>query len=390
MNKTAFFYKFGYEAFGPVLFAFCNWIKSYCEKNDIEKIYFLSRDGKIVKQAYDILFDEDKKTNYFHASRRAIIVPSLHKIQSADEIFQRIAFNKKIKMKTFLKKVGLDSFDLNELLEKYGLNYEYIIDIQNYKLDENFCSVLNLILPVIKENSINEYKSFLEYSRKKSLSGKCAIVDIGWFGSMQNAMVELDNTLDLYGLYVGMVPDGKIFVSEKAKGFLFDSSHGRVVYDKFHYFISIFEFMFLAQEGSTKRYYNNENGYELYDYEYGKIKESEYSKIIQNAALDFIRANIGNTDIQEDNCTDMLLRYMLHPTYKEAKLFGDLLFLDDEELNIAKPKKLITYLFNYKLLINDFKNSSWRIGFLKRLIKIPFPSYQLNKILRKKFLKDKE
>ena len=60
------------------------------------------------------------KSYYFYASRRAILVPILWKLKESSEIFNIIAFNKKIKVKSFIKKVGLEDYNLSELYKKYS------------------------------------------------------------------------------------------------------------------------------------------------------------------------------------------------------------------------------------------------------------------------------
>lgn len=57
-------YKLGYEVFGPMLYAFANWIYIKAKENNIDKI-FLSRDGYIVKKAFDEINQEKYKINIY-------------------------------------------------------------------------------------------------------------------------------------------------------------------------------------------------------------------------------------------------------------------------------------------------------------------------------------
>jgi len=144
-----FFSDFGYEKFGPLLLIFSKWLQKELEKKQIKKVYFLARDGFIMKKAFDIVNDNKNiKSSYFYASRRSIIVPSLWKLNKADEILDVIAFNKNISIKSFLKKVGLDNYK----------KVEYFLIKYNYALDTS----INLV------NSKN-FKNFLKEKRKKFL-----------------------------------------------------------------------------------------------------------------------------------------------------------------------------------------------------------------------------
>ena len=50
-------------------------------KEHIDKVYFFSRDGYLMKQAFDLLYKEntDIKTYYLEVSRRSLRVPILWK-----------------------------------------------------------------------------------------------------------------------------------------------------------------------------------------------------------------------------------------------------------------------------------------------------------------------
>lgn len=44
-------FELGYETFGILLYGLCNWIHNDIKKNKIDKIFFLSRDGYIIKKS---------------------------------------------------------------------------------------------------------------------------------------------------------------------------------------------------------------------------------------------------------------------------------------------------------------------------------------------------
>ncbi|HFL9510311.1 TPA: hypothetical protein ACG5Y9_005350, partial [Escherichia coli] len=47
--------KLGYYGLGPLLLGYAKWLVESAIKDKVERLYFLSRDGKIMKQAYDII-----------------------------------------------------------------------------------------------------------------------------------------------------------------------------------------------------------------------------------------------------------------------------------------------------------------------------------------------
>ena len=238
MNKKELNYynNFGYKYFGPLLLGFSKWLLDDLQKKEIKKVYFLARDGYIMKKAFDAINNQNIKSYYFYASRRSIIVPYLWKLEKPEKLFDAIAFNKRIKVKTFLKKIGLDDIKCDDVLNKFNLTIDDIINMEN---KENILPFLEEIFPIIQKNSKREWEAMKSYSKKNDFSGKVAIVDIGWYGTMQNSLEKLFENNDIYGYYFGLVPNSKI-ISKKYKGYIFSKKTNIELYSNMRYFINIF------------------------------------------------------------------------------------------------------------------------------------------------------
>lgn len=385
--------KFGQLCFGPLLYCFSLWLKNNLVNNKINKVFFLARDGFIMQKAFNIVDENSSIYNqYFYASRRSIIVLSLWKCINVEEMFSKMHLNKSIKIKSLLKKLGLDDLELDDTFyKKYKIkeNYEYSID--SLMKNNNTKKMLEDLYPMIVENSKREFKSFLEYKNKQDFNGKVAIVDIGWFGNMQHALESLDLDTDIYGYYVGVEPRKNYQKEQKMYGFLFETDKNFDYFLKEHNFNAIFEMLFLAQHGSVKRFNSNrESGVELYDYEYEDSEDKEKIINIQNSALQFCKL-FKKSDLDKyllddyEKCFKFMEKELLYPNNSVAKYFGDFKFSDVEEKYIAKPSNIFKYI-NIKRFINDYKASTWRVGFLKRCFKLKLPYYKINMKIREKYL----
>lgn len=62
--------EYGYVYGGLLTVGYCGFIHRYCKAHGIEKILFLSRDGEILKKAYELLYPEEE-TAYVYWSRLA-------------------------------------------------------------------------------------------------------------------------------------------------------------------------------------------------------------------------------------------------------------------------------------------------------------------------------
>lgn len=73
-------YKIGSSLGGPMLYPYVQWILKQCKMQGIKKLYFIARDGYVLKKIADKLISWeslDIKTYYFYGSRKAWRMPSL-------------------------------------------------------------------------------------------------------------------------------------------------------------------------------------------------------------------------------------------------------------------------------------------------------------------------
>lgn len=396
-HKNDIFEDIGYNEFGPLLMCYSKWLLNNLKLNKINKVFFLSRDGYIMKRAFDVINNNPTiESKYFYASRRSIIVPSLKDCGNINEILSRMYISKHTKIKSILKKIGLDdTIDENFFLSNYGVNINEEITLENIYTNEKYNRMFNDLYKKIINNSKFEYDNFNKYRNKMGFFGKLAIVDIGWFGNMQNALENLQLDSDICGYYIGIEPRKNYQSKYNMHGFLFETNRNYNIFLKEHNFNSIFEMLFLGHHGSVKRFnISCSDLVELYKYEYSDSKQENDILKLQNNAIEFVKDfyNSNLLDYIDGDLTwsfDYLCHRFLNPNLKTATVFGNFFFLDDENNCIAKPSRFSRYI-NPANLVRDYKMSAWRIGFLKRLLKISLPYYDINMFIRRKYLKRKE
>lgn len=385
--EKEYFEKFGYESFGPILLNFSKWLYNQCKKKNIKKIYFLSRDGYILKRAFDSLNYDDVETFYLYASRRAVIVPSLNKLKNTADIFNSITFGNKIKMKYFIKKVGLEDIDLSSIISKYNINVNDELDTENFKI--KYHQFLEEIFPIIVKNSKEEEKNMHSYLENNKFNGKVAIVDIGWYGTMQEALDKINDDTEIHGFYLGVYPYKKFKNPNRINGFIFSHDHDQNLYEKFRNFIQIFEFMTLARDGSLKRYLKS-NKLEFYEYEYKNKKESIYTDYLQESAIRYVVDNQDQQQNDNKKSVEKLINVCTKPKIIDVKVIGNINFMDNETKKLVSYEGIKKYIFSPKKLIKDLNSSIWKIGFLKLLFKIDLPYTYMVNCLRKQKNKKEE
>lgn len=379
---------FGYTTFGPILLGFTQWIQSNTPI-DAEK-FFLARDGQIVKQAYEILYPYEPMGQYLYVSRKSLKQPL---IQFADDF------------KSMAQLLNLPStYTSRELAIALGVNADEVnlpnptkvyTDFEFEKYSE-LADFVNEYIVDIKTNSMKSANAFSKYLEQSGFTNNAQIIDIGWRGSMQtyltDFMKEKGEDIHIDGWYIGLNEGAKV-LNISGRAYWFDVNHDETSTDLATPFQGMLELLFSATHGTTIDY-REENGVIIpvlaaYEFEGTDdlVKEDQILRGIRSAALDFVRdfQKSGLNKLIEVSSKDAfanLERIGLHPTLAETKLFGDLVFVDQRANQLAKPQNIGYYLMNLKQLKYDLYESRWKIGFMKRLIKLPFDYHWLYKKMK--------
>lgn len=398
------YYRFGYEKFGMFLWGYVKWLKEQFLKEGIKKVYFLSRDGLIMKKAFDLINNSGTCSCYLEVSRRSLRVPILWLDYKFSTVLNMISPSKLISLKTIFDGVGLDIRKYYDLIIKYGFNMESVFDRKeienNYKLKKMYKELTADIVQVSRD----EYKMLIKYIVQNDLNGKFAIVDIGWSGGMQRY---LDTTLEKMGIehkikgyYIGVADyykrNSKVLPGLDLNGYLFDFSHDKNAEDKRSSFVGLFETLFLEQGGSVQNYYLDDNNLvkaKRYPYEYiqnGKpSREYRIVMKIQKGALLFVEQASKSRVFENINYTaDELFEGLAStggcPLKRDIDMFSDFRFVDEGETQcLAEPKSLFFYLLNPGKFKQDFLLSRWKTGFMKKILKVMLPYNKIYKMLLK-------
>lgn len=392
------YYRFGYEKFGMFLWGFSKWLHDSIKDVGIDNVYFFSRDGLIMKQAFDAMYS-DVKTHYLEVSRRALRVPILWMNYELEHVINMISPSKLISLTTIFDGVGLDINEYVDVIKKYGFELNTIFDRRDLLNNRNLNDLYSELGSDIENVSKQEYRLLVKYINQNKLAGDFAIVDIGWSGGMQRYLIETLSKLGIRshvrGYYIGVADYYKrniaVIPSLDLNGYLFDFLHDENARDRRSAFVGLFETLFLEQGGSVKNYREENKSIVSnrlpYEYLINGKPTFEYQCVmdIQKGALDFIHkfGNI-NINLSADTLFQGLYETGLAPRYQDINMFADFRFFDEGETQyLAKPRNIFYYMIHLKTLKNDFLSSRWKIGFMKRLFKINLPYEKIYNIMLK-------
>lgn len=392
-ERFGLFHKVGYACFGPMLFGFIQWIKESTKEKGIEKIFFLSRDGFIMKEVYELIKDATSvPCEYMYASRRALQGAAIHLNPSFENVMSSMFFPRKVTTSWILKRWGLNPDECKAELDSTSVTIEYSVDgnlvLDDEKIKKLYYSLQNRII----EKSKQEFEAFITYLKELDFSGKIAIVDIGWYGNMQNSLITMlenvDNEIDVTGYYLGIVPESKYQIQYKMNGYLFQAKKNENLFYSFKYLNSLMELFFMAPHGSCKRYSKENDGMfvELDSFEFDGTYTYDCIIKVQESAVEFVKAfsiKVDYVEASELVYLNHLYSTFMRPSIEIADKFGELAIWDDKWIKIA-PK---TTSMNVRKLKAEFLNTPWKIGYLKRLIKLPLDYQRVVESLRKIYKK---
>lgn len=202
-------YEYGFIYGGLFALGYCNFIHEYCIAHSVDTLLFLSRDGDILKQAYDKLYPDDN-TRYVYWSRKAATV--LMADEDKHDYFRRFIYhkvNQKYTIKDILESMGI-GFLIDELSDWHNIWLDYeskkravkknktkFIDLhaEDELTDKNGYLLRRFIEAkwdkVIKSYENQGSAARYYYEDILSDSAKAVAVDIGWAGSGAMALSHL-------------------------------------------------------------------------------------------------------------------------------------------------------------------------------------------------------
>jgi len=198
-------FNMGYAAVGPIISGFMLWLGRKAKKDKISKLYFLSREGWILKRVYDELHKNEKDavpSFYLYASRRSTRVAGL---RNKGDILALAGHPYKagVSLEVLLKSrfgINPELIELNSIKEAgyFGIGDFLETDPKGRAKFSHLCGLIsNIILENAREESAG-YSAYLDKTGFKS-DLNAAIVDVGWKANMQGALGNLVNrTLNGY------------------------------------------------------------------------------------------------------------------------------------------------------------------------------------------------
>lgn len=354
-------YNLGYSVLGPVLFAFCKWVRSYSGRG---KMLFLAREGEFFKRCYDILYPGNKG-EVLYLSRKSVIQGTAYILLrdwQADKFHEFVNIERGERIEEVFRRLGLDAHQYEMLLAEECLTTD---DLYDKRIVPFFQKNGSVLLNDMEPN----YELFQAYL-DEHLASENVLVDIGWKGRMQDFLQRFiessGSQVRLSGLYLGVCGGGN------KQGFLFDRENKRS--HDIRCFSGLLEILMMPEHGSTIRHEaQGETITPVFDS--FEFSEEHYEKIkrVQRGIEELIeqyRPYLNCSCVDLEQAVKRMVRFGCHPSRKLMKELGPLELYENgsthrliEHMSLLRPKEL------YK----GFFYSKWKSGYLKENFVVDLP-----------------
>jgi predicted HAD superfamily hydrolase len=180
----------GYSLVGPLLVSFSQWLLEKSRDDTVDRLYFLSREGKLMKEVYDawtIDKPDAPQSEYLVISRRCSSLAALTSFEDILEIARVTYFP------NTLERLLSTRFGIRLSQEKWGQISDALsvdsnskIEIKDKKIG-NLEGVLHLLQGDIYHQAQRERRGLVQRLKELNIQevNKPAVVDIGYGGSVQ-------------------------------------------------------------------------------------------------------------------------------------------------------------------------------------------------------------
>lgn len=392
LQEDAFWRHLGYRRVGVLFLGFIEWLIADLRHYQPDRVYFLARDGHVMRQVYELLRDyhpDLPPSDYLYASRRALNFPAATQMDDATLDFL-MSGTSLMSVKQYLARIGLAADAFKSEIQGAGFSGpEQLVDTPQAagQLRNLFLVLGEQVLDLAAE----ERKVLLEYLASVGfVSGRrVAVVDIGWHGSLQKSLASLlaadGQDVRLKGYYLGTFSRAREYVEKGLDMVAYLCEYGQPedYHDIIKLCVEIFEFVHSAPHGSVIRIQKREGNFvpQLEDdsYEREKLRKAA---LVQEGALDFIRdfmavrALVLSTSLPKDLALSPLHQLLRDPTVEEAVKLGDLVHVEGfggsyAVRYIAKAPGFWQALISPSKVEEEYARAFWKSGYLRRIPTLP-------------------
>ena len=371
-------YRIGYAVLGPLITEFCKWLNEQYLVSKADQIFFVAREGYLLKEAYLRLYPEQaEKVGYLNLNKNLLRQPSLYLNPTLEQLLDTLPMR--------------DTYTLMELMTALGVSKEQISgikntrdlpeslrkqDILNGKYDTFFAALFEGLKPVLQQ----QYEYLLDYLTSWNIPGRRVLLvnnSINGNGQrmLENFMNKAGLRADIYGIQFVRSRRCRRMLGERSIGWITDSGLPAYHTMQFNRYALLLEHLMFESIGTARFFYENKDGKLQIVCNLQGAEENNNSsvKVIQQAALDYVsRYKTCVPIFMGSEVIRLFIHLYQYPGCEDAELLGGLYDVDGDEENLLLQvmdwkqgdmvlkgkKKSFLMAFNTRELLQDIVKAS--------------------------------
>lgn len=388
-----YFQRLGYNVVGPILYGYCKWLANEVKQADIEKIFFLAREGYLLKRCFDFYTAQQMPCSVIEVSRYATALPRLYHAKNLDELLQMVSLERAgVTVKMLMLVCGINEQSIRKITNDIGIQPDENLEAIS---DEKKEDLFRTAKPLIDAQSREQERCFHGYISQIGSGKRIAVCDVGWHGTIQGALQKIIPNVDMIGYYIGRIArNAKQDVDLEA--YLFDEERNPDIARCVIGTLDLFELFFLSTEGSARGYVQDENGqYRCAKFPAEQTKDSAQKIIaLQDAAFSFVCKMMQvdhylGTVVNPGASGAAYCSFVKHIDRQTIRELSQFSFLNIGKRSLTAEHSLGWYLLKPREFLHDFLNNGSKVLFLKSIFRVPLPYVQIVDFLRRADMKRK-
>jgi len=399
---------YGFRLFGPILGNFLHRVCERCRELGVNRIYFVAREGYILKRLYHLLAPlvwlngGEPQAEYLYLSRLTTFLSASPAIGLRElAIIERTLVRTEPTLRRLTAPFLLDEDLLRRVSSRHGcadldeplpVDWKALAPLHHFLRDSEITSGIR--------RASKEMRSHLEAYLTEAgffLPGRAAFVDVGWRGQIQSnldeAFRERADFPRLHGLYMGLFEEAHLRASVRStsEAVLCDERenlwHGNTALD----FVEIFENALRAPHGTTMGYHHKDQCMQpvlLADDEPSRVRERQgdpFLTLVQSGVLEYSRyyraacAESGWSAWQlTPYARSILARLVAFPVRQEVRWIFALnhgeSFGNTSTISLGSGLRGLNAMLHPLEFLRSFRRAPWRNGIL---LFVPLPGIML-------------
>ncbi len=418
-SSLAFPEAYAQRLLGPIYVSFIHNVLDRCITDEIDHVYFIARDGLLLKQIYDELAKlyqkKPPKATYIYLSRISTMFLATNQFGLRE--INNTLLNGQLTLMNLFSPLQIDRGKLERIAGKYGLSCEYPLP-GNFLSWPPFMSMLNDAqiagdIEAIKNETNSRLLKYLEQQGIFS-ANRVAFVDVGWSAQIQEnihlgLLYHKKHCPQIFGYYLGtnLLAHHRKTPSNWVNWVLANATHldwnGLAVFSS----PQVFEIIVRAPHGTVVGYFE----------ERGIVKpklkpDSEESRkleianeglisLLQHGIHEYCKHYCSMVSMFQLKSSNMLGyareaigRMLRFPRREEALLFLSCYNISDlgssQVFKVGEMEKKLS-VFKPRLFLNSIRSSFWKVAALtavlleSRLLQILWGVWEAKKIIKRRY-----